>query len=74
MEKKYEVERRMAKHVDDCPINTRIYRGKSYANVIDDCTYCKFLLGVSSNLGNYSAPEQYLICGGRKEIKKSSTI
>ena len=69
-EKKYEVVRRMAKHVDDCPINIRVYRGKSYANVIDDCTYCEFLLGESSNLGIYNTPEQYLICRGRKGIKK----
>lgn len=69
-EKKYEVERRVATHVDNCPINIRIYKGKSYANTRDDCPSCEFLLGVSSNLGIYDAPEQYLICGGTKGIKK----
>ncbi len=69
-DKKYEIERGMAKHVDECPIKIRIYRGKSYANTIDDCPSCEFLLGVSENLGNYSSPEQYLICGGKKGIKK----
>lgn len=32
----------LALHVNDCPISARIWRGKSYANVIDDCFYCKY--------------------------------
>ncbi len=28
-------------HVDDCPLAVRVWRGKPYANVIDDCIYCK---------------------------------
>lgn len=33
--------RGMAMHVDGCPLAVRIWRGKPYANVIDDCIYCK---------------------------------
>lgn len=39
--------RGMALHVDACPIRTRVYRGKPYANVIDDClSSCVYCLQV----------------------------
>jgi len=69
-EKKYKIERRCAIHVDDCPINARLYNEKSYANITDDCIGCEYLLAVSENLGNYNYPEQYIVCGGRNGIKK----
>jgi uncharacterized secreted protein with C-terminal beta-propeller domain len=69
-EKKYKIERGCAIHVDGCPINARLYNGKSYANITDDCIGCEYLLAVSENLGNYNYPEQYIVCGGRNGIKK----
>ncbi len=33
--------RGMVMHVDGCPLAVHIWRGKPYANVIDDCIYCK---------------------------------
>jgi len=38
------IQRGRARHVDDCPLNCRSYRGRSYANVWDDCATCLFLL------------------------------
>ncbi len=32
--------RGFASHVDYCPIKVNVWRGKPYANVIDDCIYC----------------------------------
>lgn len=32
-----------AMHIDDCPIKERMWRGKPYANFLDDCLYCKYL-------------------------------
>ncbi|MGD9791592.1 MAG: competence protein CoiA family protein [Phycisphaerales bacterium] len=39
------IERGLALHVDGCPIRSRVYRGKPYANVIDDCTCCPHYVG-----------------------------
>ena len=36
--------RGFAQHVDGCPLRVRVWRGKPYANVIDDCTACKHIL------------------------------
>lgn len=36
------VSRGMAVHVDDCPLPARVWRGKPYANVTDDCSGCEF--------------------------------
>lgn len=36
--------RGLASHVDDCPIKKRNYHGKSYANLVDDCFDCKYLI------------------------------
>jgi hypothetical protein len=60
-ERKKSVRRGLALHVDDCPINIRKWRGKSYANVLDDCSCCPFLLGVGDN-------NDVIDCGGRHQI------
>lgn len=38
------IQRRYADHVDYCPIGAQRYRGKPYANVMDDCIYCVHFL------------------------------
>ena len=40
------VHRGLALHVDGCPIAVRRWRGKPYANVIDDCLYCQHSIAV----------------------------
>lgn len=47
-------------HVDNCPIRHRVWRGKPYANFIDDCLYCQYCIS--------SAHEDELLCSGRLRI------
>ena len=47
----------MALHVDNCPISSRIWKGKPYANFIDDCLCCKYCIS-----GNP------LLCSGKTRI------
>ena len=61
-ERKRSVSRGFATHVDYCPINIRVWKGKSYANVIDDCLYCDFILDVGENMKD-------IICGGKHKIR-----
>lgn len=60
-ERKSIVERGLALHVDHCPVGMRDYRGKAYANVIDDCVHCDYALEISTDLGT-------IVCGGRHRI------
>ncbi|TOG82168.1 hypothetical protein CGI93_17625 [Vibrio parahaemolyticus] len=39
--------RGFASHIDHCPIKARTWRGKAYANFIDDCVYCEHCVDVS---------------------------
>lgn len=55
------VQRGMATHVDGCPLPAREWRGRPYANVIDDCANCEFC--VEPGLGGYT-----LLCLGRRRI------
>ena len=50
------VYRGMALHVDGCPLPARVWKGKPYANVIDDCNGCKHALVISD--------EEGVICDG----------
>ncbi len=59
----YSVHRGFAWHVDGCPIPARVWRGKHYANVIDDCLGgCEHLLNASSNVG--------VVCDGFRALGK----
>ena len=42
-------------HVDGCPLPARVWRGKPYANVIDDCVYCEHAFEIEDG---------HVICGG----------
>ena len=57
-ERKPTVRRGQALHVQGCPIDARLWRGRSYANVIDDCTNCPYTLEIGHNL-------ESVLCGGR---------
>jgi ssDNA-binding Zn-finger/Zn-ribbon topoisomerase 1 len=52
--------RGMAMQVDHCPIQSRVWRGKPYANFIDDCLYCEYCIS--------SSYEGDLLCSGRRRI------
>lgn len=58
------VSRGMALHVDNCPIPARVWRGKPYANVMDDCLYCEFNLQVGG---------EFIICNGAKKVDRDSS-
>lgn len=66
-EEKPLVSRGMATHVEDCPIETRIWRGKSYANFIDDCLYCKYNLMGHNTFGA-------LNCLGKTKVESIEDI
>lgn len=55
-----------AKHVDGCPIPARVWRGRPYANFIDDCIYCEHLLD--------SSEEDYIICGAVSSTAQSKPL
>jgi hypothetical protein len=63
-ERKSLLRRGMALHVDNCPINARVWKGKSYANVMDDCLYCRFALEV-----DLAGEGNSIICGGHHKIE-----
>jgi len=51
------IQRGRIRHVNDCPLNCRSYRGRSYANVWDDCATCLFLLDYG---------QKFIVCGAPK--------
>ena len=51
------VSRGLATHVDDCPIQVRVWKGRSYANVVDDCIGCEHALDIGPNMDSVT-------CGG----------
>ena len=56
------VERGLAWHVDGCPIPARVWKGKPYANVIDDCVGCEHMLAASGDVG--------VICDGFRALRR----
>lgn len=54
--------RGFALHVDGCPIPARKWRGKAYANVMDDCTGCEHMLTLSGDVG--------VMCDGFRALGK----
>ncbi len=59
------ISRGLAYHVDWCPIQARKWHGKAYANVIDDCWYCKYNVRIDRNVEDEM---EYIYCIGRKRI------
>lgn len=56
------VTRGFANHVDNCPIKRRQWKGKPYANFIDDCLYCEYCISFEYEDG--------MLCSGRKRISE----
>ena len=54
------ISRGYATHVDNCPIKKRIWRGRPYANFLDDCLYCKYCISNKYDDG--------MLCSGRVRI------
>lgn len=53
------ISRGYAIHVDNCPIKARVWHGIPYANVLDDCSHCKYM--VSDN-------RERILCTGKERI------
>ena len=58
----FSVHRRLAWHVDGCPIPARNWKGNHYANVIDDCTGCEHMLNASADVG--------VVCDGFRALAR----
>ena len=54
------IRRGLALHVDECPIRSRVWNGKPYANVIDDCSYCSYNKGIEHEYDESVA----VVCSG----------
>lgn len=52
--------RGFAVHVDNCPIKSRVWKGKPYANFMDDCLYCEYCI--------LSKKDDEMLCSGRLRI------
>jgi len=57
--RKQTLHRGLALHVDDCPIPARVWKGKAYANVIDDCLCCEHAIDVGDNMDS-------ILCDGHR--------
>lgn len=53
------IKRGLASHVDYCPLKMRVWKGKPYANLVDDCFYCDYCIHVT---------EDEIICSGKSRI------
>lgn len=60
-ERKKIIERGLTQHVDFCPIQSRIWNGKPYANYSDDCYYCKYHICTDLETN-------HIWCSGRNHI------
>ena len=54
------INRGCARHVDHCPVKSRIWRGKAYANLLEDCLSCEFCISTDYDEG--------MLCSGRLRI------
>ncbi len=58
--KRHNNPRGLATRVDDCPRRVRSSKAKFFANVIDDCAYCEFVLELR---------DREVVCGGTRKIR-----
>jgi len=61
------IKRKIALHVDYCPLKLRMWKGKPYAYFIDDCVYCNYFF---DSKGNETQSHTHIICVGhaKKQI------
>lgn len=60
------VRRGIASHIDNCPLPARVWKGKPYANLIDDCFYCEYYFDSRGDDGN---SHSYLTCVGHAKAQ-----
>ena len=64
-----------ALHADGCPVPARVWRGKPYANVNDDCSNCEYCVGIEYPKGREAerGPPILYCSGFKKKEGKYST-
>jgi len=65
------VHRGMAAHIDNCPIRARVWKGRPYANLIDDCFYCDYFF---DSRGNEWSSHTHITCLGHEKEKIDQII
>ncbi len=68
------VEHGLATHSSYCPIGQRVWRGKTYANVMDDCIYCPFCISYEEDEESDEPYTYYLLCTGKSGISSIDDI
>ena len=53
------IQRGYAIHIDNCPLKQRIWKGRPYANLIDDCMSCKYCISIN---------DSHVWCSGESKI------
>lgn len=68
-ESKKIVSRGYALHVDECPIKSRVWKGKPYANFTDDCNMCEYFIDYKKS-ENHTTDNGEILCSGKLRIGK----
>ncbi len=55
-------------HVDNCPIQKRVWNGKPYANFLYDCDECEFCISYPSVHKLEGSDDRSILCSGRNGI------
>lgn len=61
------ITRNYALHVDNCPVKKRMWKGKSYANFVQDCWECEYLIEYKDARNN-DIDQRKILCSGRMRI------
>lgn len=67
-ESKELVTRNYATHVDDCPIKKRVWNEKPYANFLNDCLDCDYLIEDEVEWKNKEEKKETILCSGKSRI------
>ena len=62
---RHSVSRGFAVHVDGCPLPARMWRGRPYANVVDDCIGCEHAIDIGGNMANVT-------CGAKPKTAQAN--
>lgn len=72
------ISRGLALHIDYCPIAARVWHGKPYANMMDDCASCQFFVHTTPHYDPTKNDEfgndKLLYCSGKKMVGSISDL
>jgi hypothetical protein len=62
------IQRGLANHVDFCPKKARVWKGKPYANLIDDCWGgCEYFIGNDNSEQEQLGNPKHILCSGKNK-------